>query len=84
MWRQRGMPGFMTDITPNVSKHRGDEIARWLEECNIECNYVIIDDLSIENFNTDQLDKLVVVDPFYRLNENVAQQAIAIIKKQKH
>ena len=64
------MPGFMTDITPNVSKYRGDEIARWLEECNIECNYVIIDDLNIENFNTDQLDKLVVVDPFYGLNEN--------------
>lgn len=82
MWRQRGMPGFMTDTTPNVSKHRGDEITRWLEDYNVECNYVIIDDLGIENFNTDQLDKLVVVDPFYGLNENAAQQAIAIIKKQ--
>lgn len=82
MWQLREMPGFMTDTTPNVSKHRGDEIARWLNECKEDCNYAIIDDLGVDNFNTDQLDKLVVVNPFYGLNENAAQQAIDIINKQ--
>lgn len=80
MWRQRDLPGFMADTTPNVSKHRGDEIAHWLNECKIECNYVIIDDLDKDNFNTDQLDKLVIVDSFYGLTENATQQAIAILK----
>lgn len=83
MWRQREMPGFMIDTTPNVSKHRGDEIAQWLNECKIECNYVIIDDLDKDNFNTNQLDKLVVVNPFYGLDENATHQAIAILQKQK-
>lgn len=79
MWRQRGMPGFMTDVTPNVSKHRGDEIARWLEECKVECNYVIIDDLDSENFNKDQHDRLVTVNPYYGLDKEAAQKSISIL-----
>ena len=76
------MPRFMIYTSPNVSIYRGDEISGWLNECKEDCNYVIIDDLDIANFNTDQLDTLVVVNPFYGLNENIAQQAIDIINKQ--
>ena len=79
MWRDRNMPGFLTDITPNVSKHRGDEIDLWLKECKNECNYVIIDDLDESNFNTHQLDRLVVVNPLVGLDIQAAEQAINII-----
>lgn len=79
MWRIRCMPGFMTDLTPNVSKHRGDEIARWLNECDVECNYVIIDDLNSENFNKDQLERLVTVNPYYGLDKEATLKAISII-----
>lgn len=82
MWQERVMPGFMTDTTPNVSSHRGKEIARWLDECKSKCNYVIIDDLGPENFNADQLDKLVVVNPYFGLDKDSAQKAIRILLKQ--
>lgn len=73
------MPGFMTDLTPNVSKHRGDEIAQWLNECNVKCNYVIIDDLNSENFNKDQTERLVTVNPYYGLDKDATLKAISII-----
>lgn len=82
MWNERQMPGFMTDTTPNVSKHRGDEIQRWLNECGVKCNYVIIDDLGAENFNDNQLDKLVIVDSYYGLDKDATEKAMAILKRQ--
>lgn len=81
MWLYRDMPGFMTDLTPNISKHRGDEIARWLNECKVSCNYVIIDDLGPENFNEEQLDRLVTVNPNYGLDKEAAIKAISIINR---
>ncbi len=81
MWLYRDMPGFMTDLTPNISKHRGDEIARWLIECKINCNYVIIDDLGPENFNEEQLDRLVTINPNYGLDKDAAIKAISIINR---
>ncbi|MDO4171471.1 MAG: HAD domain-containing protein [Prevotellaceae bacterium] len=83
MWKQRKMPGFMIDVTPNVSKHRGTEITRWLEECDVDCNYVIIDDLDAENFTENQQSKLVVVNPWSGLDEEVARRAIIILKSQE-
>lgn len=82
MWKQRDMPGFMIDVTPNVSKHRGTEIERWINDCDVDCNYVIIDDFCARNFNETQLDKIVFVNPLLGLNEEVANRAIAILKEQ--
>lgn len=79
MWTQRNMPGFLTDVTPNVSKHRGDEIDSWLKECKTDCNYIILDDLDESNFNTHQLDRLIVVDPFVGLDNHAAERAISIL-----
>ncbi len=76
MWHERQMPGFMTDTTPNVSKHRGDEIQQWLNECDTTCNYVIIDDLEAVNFNENQLDKLVIVNPYNGLDQDATEKAI--------
>ncbi len=82
MWKQREMPGFIIDVTPNVSKHRGTEIERWINDCDVDCNYVIIDDLCAENFNENQQDKIAFVNPLLGLNEEAANRAIAILKVQ--
>lgn len=84
MWNDRELPGFVTDVTPTCSNHRGDEIASWLgifQEMSggEECEYVIIDDLGEADFNEDQLDHLVSVDSFYGLDEDACRRAVAIL-----
>lgn len=80
MWKYRGLPGFVTDVTPNTAKNiRGDEIDAWLEECPTECNYVIIDDLEAYNFNEHQIQRLLIVNPFFGLDKYTAERAIKIL-----
>ena len=64
MWDYRGLPGFVTDVTPTpaIRNNRGDEIDAWLEECRTECQYVIIDDLDAYNFNEHQIPRLLEYD----------------------
>ena len=84
MWKYRGLPGFVTDVTPTTAKHiRGDEIDAWLKECPTECNYVIIDDLEAYNFNEHQIPRLLVVNPFFGLDEVTAERAIILLNSQK-
>lgn len=82
MWEDRKLPGFVTDVTPipSVRRNRGDEIDAWLDECKEQCQYVIIDDLDSTNFNEHQLSHLLVVNPFYGIDECVAERAITILK----
>ena len=82
MWSERNMPGFMTDLTPNVSKHRGSEIDQWLKECKTVCNYVIIDNLGETSFNVHQLERLITINPSKDLTETDAIQAITILKNE--
>ncbi len=79
MWETRNLPKEMIDATPCCSKHRGDEIDKWIEECPDDVHYVIIDDLSAENFNEHQLAHLLVVNPFNGLTEEVAMRAINML-----
>lgn len=79
MWEERNMPGFLTDITANVSNHRGDEIARWLLECKDKCNFIIIDDLDPYNFNKDQLDFLIQVDPYIGISDSDISKAMFLL-----
>ena len=81
MWDARGLPGFVTDVTPipDMRKNRGDEIDAWLNECNVECQYVIIDDLDGSNFNEHQIPRLLVVNPFFGLDEDTAERAIYLL-----
>lgn len=81
MWKVRGMPGFITDVTPNVSKHRGDEIDKWLRECNQPCNYIIIDDLPEECFNKHQHQRLITINPVTGLTISDAKLAIDLLLK---
>lgn len=79
MWEERKMPGFLTDVTPNISNHRGDDIDDWLNECKQICNYVILDDLPIDCFNSHHLDRLITVDPTIGLTQMEAEKAIEIL-----
>ena len=81
MWEARNLPGFVTDVTPTpkIRRNRGDEIDAWLNECQEECQYVIIDDLDARNFNEHQLPNLLVVNPFNGLDREIAEKAIQIL-----
>lgn len=60
MWKVRDLPGIVIGITPtNKDKGRGYEIATWLDECEEECQYVIIDDLGGSNFTDRKIPHLV-------------------------
>lgn len=81
MWEYRKLPGFVTDTTPTCSRKRGDEIDSWLEECNTECEYVIIDDMDETQFNEHQYDRLFVVNPYDGLNEQTAEKVIQLFRE---
>jgi len=84
MWEDRNLPGFVTDVTPipTERRNRGDEIDAWLNECDVECQYVIIDDLNATCFNEHQIPRLLVVNPFNGLDEDTAERAIQILNQQ--
>ena len=81
MWKSRNLPGFVTDLTPSPfgKRKRGDQIDAWLDECKADCQYVIIDDLDINNFNEHQLPRLLQVSPFYGLDAETAKRAIELL-----
>ena len=79
MWKERNLPGMPIDVTPTISRHRGDEIAAWLTLCPDPCRYVIIDDEQREQFNTDQLPYLVTTDGYDGLTMPLADKAIEIL-----
>lgn len=77
MWKYRGLPGFVTDVTPTTAQHnRGDEIDAWLKECREDCQYAIIDDLDGSNFNPNQIEHLFVVNPYCGLDEDTAKRIV--------
>lgn len=80
MWKERGLPGFVIDVTPTCSRRRGDEIDEWINECRDDCDYVIIDDLNSSCFNAHQLDRLFIVDSYRGLTEDVADKIISILQ----
>ena len=82
MWEQRGLPGYVIDMTPVTStcRHRGDEIDAWLKECKEDCQYVIIDDIDESNFNEHQLPRLIVVNPYHGLDKEAAEKAIELLQ----
>ena len=81
MWHKRQLPGKVIDVTPTTSRHRGDEIATWLNLCPDTCSYVIIDDQPREQFNTDQYDHLIITNGFYGLTQSDAEHAVEILNQ---
>lgn len=89
MWKDRGLPGFVTDTTLTCSNHHGDEIASWLDiyrhiSGETEYTYVIIDDMGEADFSEDQLEHLVTTDFFYGLDENVRMRAIEVLNEKEN
>jgi hypothetical protein len=84
MWKARELPGFITDVTPNIHgcRYRGEEIDAWLKECKSDCQYVILDDLEANNFNEHQLSRLLIVNPFYGIDEVIANRAIKLLNSE--
>lgn len=84
MWKARGLPGFLMDVTPTCSNRRGEEIASWLDiftknSGREEFRYVILDDLGEDNFNEDQIPHLVRIDNYDGLTDLAAGRAIIIL-----
>ena len=78
-WKERNLPGMPIDVTPSISRHRGDEIAAWLTLCPDPCRYVIIDDGQREQFNTNQYPHLIITNAFFGLTMSLANKAIDIL-----
>ena len=82
MWHNRNLPGIVIGTTPTYdNKARGYEIDTWLDECDEECQYVIIDDLEAYNFTERQLPHLLVVNQYIGLDDLTAERAILILNQ---
>lgn len=81
MWNQRNLPGQILDVTPNIRDTRGKEIAEWLQCHSDVTNYVIVDDLGADNFYPEQLDSLVVVNPYCGIDDSVCERTIKILSR---
>ena len=81
LWVNRQMPGRLLDITPNNKICRGAEISEWLSKKEDITNYVILDDLSADNFHADQLEHLVAVNPYNGIDEVVCGRVINILDR---
>ena len=82
MWQVRNLPGRVIGVTPTYKdKDRGYEIDTWLDECDEECQYVIIDDLDGSNFSDRQIPHLLVVNPYNGLDDLIAERAVALLNQ---
>lgn len=79
MWKVRQLPGDVIDVTPTISRHRGDEIDAWLDAYGKPCEYVILDDMPFSEFNFCHSNHFVQVNPYDGLNADLADRAIAIL-----
>lgn len=80
MWKYRKLPGKIIDVTPNLIGSRSDEISAWLEahKC-IDIQYVIIDDMSADYFDTPLADHLFNVNPYVGLDSKTADLVIKFL-----
>lgn len=85
MWGKRTLPGEIIDACPipEGRRKRGDEIDAWLSECKESCQYVILDDMSAANFNEHQLEHLIVVNPYYGIEQETVERALAILNARR-
>ena len=96
MWRERGLPGKVMDITPDYFNEsllcselnnddalyeRGCEIKGWLFLHKDEISqYIIVDDM--DDILPEQQQRFVHIDPNTGMSEDDAEKAIAILNKE--
>jgi hypothetical protein len=76
MWEMRDLPGEVIDITPRLNTPRGEEIAEWLRENQVD-SYVILDDGS--DMLPEQAQYFVKTNPAYGITYQDALSAVAIL-----
>lgn len=77
MWQLRHLPGTVISSTPNINFMNDTEIDAWLIQHEDEVdNFVILDDMSAENFTLSQQRHFFHVDPKTGLNEETANKVI--------
>lgn len=84
MWTARQLPGRIVSATPSLGHryHRGDEIDAWLDEhSDADCRYVIIDDMDATEFNDEQIQCLLTVNPYNGLDDDSARRAAGILSQ---
>lgn len=79
MWKYRNLPGKVIGMTPNVAGERGAQIDAWLNEHPVD-NYAIIDDLDADNFTSNQIQHLFIVNPYTGLDKDTSNRIIAYLK----
>lgn len=80
MWKFRKLPGKIIDVTPNLVGNRSDEISAWLEaHKDIDIQYVIIDDMSADYFDTPLAAHLFNVNPYVGIDNKTADVVIKLM-----
>lgn len=79
MWEARDLPGEVLDITGWFNTPRGEEIADWLKNNQVD-EYLILDDDS--DMLPEQSACFIKTDPFYGLTNKDSVQAVSILNKE--
>lgn len=79
MWKDRGYAGKLYDVTKpiNINK-RGLEIKEYLKNNEYD-KYIIIDDMGVEFFESEQIPYLVQCDPNFGFDKEKLKEAIKLL-----
>lgn len=83
MWQQRFLPGKVIGTTPNTDYIRGMEIKSWLEANHRFTRYVILDDMSQDDFLQEQIQHFVPINANRGLDAESAKRAIELLKSRE-
>ena len=82
MWQSRRLPGTVIDSTPNINFMNDTEIDSWLYQHEGEVdNYVILDDMSADNFSQPLQSHFFHVNPSVGLNREIAEEVIRFLSE---
>lgn len=84
LWQKRGLPGHITDITPNMPPHysKMEEIESWLMRHRYISNYIILDDEY--EFSPVQLTHLINIDPSIGITDINVKESISKLNDNQH
>lgn len=77
MWQSRHLPGIIIGTIPNINFMNETEIGAWLKQHEVEVeDYVILDDMSADNFTQEQQNHFFHVNPSVGLDREIAEKVI--------
>lgn len=82
MWQSRHLPGIVISSTPNINFMNDTEIDSWLIQHEDEVdNFVILDDMSADNFPQPLQSHFFHVNPSVGLNREMAEEVIRFLSE---